>query len=171
MTEPIDPNNPVAKLCAEGIAAETSGDLTTAKERYESAWSARSDAYEASIAAHFLARAQDDLRERHRWNAVALVAAEEVGDERAEHFYPSLHLNMGRSCEDIGDLVGARSHYRQARDRLGSLPDTPYAAAVRRGIEGAEHRMTGPDAATSTSGDPSSSPAAPSQEDPGPHPG
>jgi hypothetical protein len=162
MTEPIDPNNPVARLCAEGVAAETSGDLSTARDRYESAWRLRSDAYEAAIAAHFLARAQRDLQERHHWNAVALRSADAAGDERVASFYPSLHLNMGRSCEDIGDLVGALRHYRLARERLDSLSDTPYAAAVRRGIESAEHRMTRQEP-TSSAGAPSPSRAAPSQ--------
>lgn len=171
MTGPIDPNNPVAKLCAEGIAAETSGDFVTARERYESAWSARSDAYEASIAAHFLARAQDDLRERHGWNSEALRAANEVGDDRVATFYPSLHLNMGRSCEDIGDLAGARHHYRAARDCLVTLPATPYSAVVHRGIEAAEHRMSEVSTATAVASDPSSSRAAPSPADSGPRRG
>ena len=171
MTEQIDPNNPVARMCAAGIAAETSGDFTTARELYESAWSARADAYDASIAAHFLARVQTDLRERHRWNAEALRAANEAGDERVETFYPSLHLNMGRSCEDIGDLSGARHHYRAARDCLKTLPATPYSAVVRRGIEAAESRTAEGGTATAPTDAPSSSPAAPSQAAPAPRRG
>jgi hypothetical protein len=139
----IDPEHPVAKLCAEGIAAETAGDFATAAERYEAAWAAREDAYGAAIAAHFLARAQRGLGDRHRWNAEALRAADAEDDERVAAFYPSLHLNMGRSCEDIGDLVGARHHYAAARERLAILPATPYADVVRRGIESAEHRIAG----------------------------
>jgi len=66
------------------------------------------DAFEASVAAHYLARQQPSAEETFRWNKEALERADAAGDGRIEAFYPSLYLNMGKSHEDLGDLGGAR---------------------------------------------------------------
>jgi hypothetical protein len=47
----IDPNNPVVKLCAEGIAEEIAGRAGEAAKLYEQACEIRSDDYEACIGA------------------------------------------------------------------------------------------------------------------------
>ena len=65
----IDPANPVVALCAAGMAIE--GDADAARQLFEQAWSARQDDYDASIAAHFLARHQPTVESRVRWNALA----------------------------------------------------------------------------------------------------
>ena len=50
------PDNPVVALCAEGMAVE--GDREQARALFTRAWAIHRDDYEASIAAHFLARHQ-----------------------------------------------------------------------------------------------------------------
>ena len=49
----IDPNNPVVKLCTEGIAAEMAGRVAEAAALYHQAWEARSDDYDACIVADY----------------------------------------------------------------------------------------------------------------------
>jgi len=55
----MDPNNPVVKLCMEGMAAEARGKFDDARHLFEQAWSICQDDYDACMAAHFLARHQD----------------------------------------------------------------------------------------------------------------
>jgi hypothetical protein len=64
----MDLSNPVLKLCQEGMQAEAEGRLLDARALFEQAWAARTDDYDACVAAHYLARRQDDPAEVLRWN-------------------------------------------------------------------------------------------------------
>ena len=142
----MDPNNPIVKLCAEGIAAEMQGRPADARAAYQRAWAARADAFEACVAAHYVARHQDTPEDTHRWNAEALAqadAAAAAGDERVRAFYPSLYLNVGHSCEVLGDAAGAARYYDLAEARLGDAPEGPYGDVVRHGVAEGRRRVAG----------------------------
>lgn len=112
----IDFENPVIKLCIEGTRAEYQGDLDRALSLYQQAWEAAQDDYEACVAAHYLARFQEEPTERLRWNQIALDKANAVADERVAEFYPSLYLNMGQSYEILGNQDEARRYYDLAAE-------------------------------------------------------
>jgi hypothetical protein len=114
----MDPNNPVVKLCAAGMAAEGDGRRADAKVLYEQAWAARTDDFEAELA----------------WNREALTRADAAADERVRGFYPSLYLNLAHSLEQLGHIATAHEHYSLAAARLADLPDSPYAGLVRTGV-------------------------------------
>jgi hypothetical protein len=59
----IDPENPVVRLCAEGIQAESAGERLRAAELYLKAWNERTNSLEACIAAHYVARVQSTAEE------------------------------------------------------------------------------------------------------------
>src|SRR6185369_12384821 len=98
----MDPNNPIVKLCVAGMRAEGEGRLDEARALFDQAWAARRDAFEACIAAHYVARPQATPEETLRWNEVALEQAEAVGDGRVQGFYASLYLNVGHAHEVLG---------------------------------------------------------------------
>ena len=50
-------------------------------------------------------------------------------------------LNLGHSYEILGDEAEARKYYDLVVERVDELPQGPYRDVVRRGIEGAQHRM------------------------------
>ena len=137
----MDPNNPVVKLCADGMQAEMQGRPADARDAFLRAWAARGDAFEACIAAHYVARHQDTPEEAHRWNAEALTQADAVGDDRVRGFYPSLYLNMGHSCEVLGDVSGATRFYELAEARLADVPEGSYGDVVRHGVAEAHRRL------------------------------
>jgi tetratricopeptide (TPR) repeat protein len=130
----IDPNNPVVKLCAEGIRAEMAGDPEAALDFYMQAWGARTDDYDACIVSHYMARLQETPQDILRWNQESLNYASVVNDERVETFYPSLYLNMGKSYEDLGNQDEARKYYQLAEDALHVLPEGGYTDMVRQGV-------------------------------------
>lgn len=135
----IDPENPVVKLCVAGVQAEGSGDGGRAAALYRQAWDARTTALEASMAAHYLARIQAGAAERRHWNQLALEHALAAG-EAAAAFLPSLHLNVGSSHEDAGELADAAASYDRAAASLEGLePD--LAASLEAPIDRARRRV------------------------------
>ena len=116
----MDPANPVIALCIAGAEAEFERRLEDAQALYERAWEARTDDYEACIAAHYVARFQDSATEALRWNQLALTHAEAVGDERVVDFLPSLYLSLAGSYEQIGDIETGRTYRARATSCLGS---------------------------------------------------
>jgi tetratricopeptide (TPR) repeat protein len=130
----MDPNNPVVKLCAEGMQAEAQGRNAAALELFTQAWEVSQDDYEACMAAHYLARQQTTPQDVLRWNQEALQRAEAVDDERGEGFYPSLYLNMGYSYEVLGKRAEAMRYYQLAAARVEALPEGGYGDLVRDGV-------------------------------------
>jgi hypothetical protein len=137
----MDPDNPVVKLCAQGMEAEFAGRADDARQLFQQAWDAAQDDYEACIAAHYLARSQPTFDDNLHWNQVALAHADAVADERVREFYPSLYLNLGHSYEITSDLPAARIHYELAAERVAMLPAGPYGDMVRRGVANAVQRI------------------------------
>jgi tetratricopeptide (TPR) repeat protein len=136
----MDTDNLVVKLCIEGMQAETEGRSDDARKLFEQAWVARQDDYDACVAAHYLARHQDNPQAVLKWNREALNRANALSDDRVQSFYPSLYLNMGHSLEALGSRAEARRHYEMAADKLSNVPDGAYKEVVRNGIAGGYKR-------------------------------
>jgi hypothetical protein len=130
----MDTSNPVVQLCVAGMQAESEGRSDAARDLFWLAWLARRDDFDACIAAHYVARHQDNPEETFHWNQEALNRADAVGDDRVRDFYPSLYLNMGRSHEDCGDLTKAKRYYALAAAQIDALPPGPYRDMVQGGI-------------------------------------
>ena len=132
---PIDPDNPVVRLCAEGMQLEQARRVDEARTTFDRAWTEARDDFEACIAAHFVARHEPDPVRSLAWNEEALKRARAVGQDRVSGFLPSLYLNLGYSHELLGALDRARSFYRKADDHLANLTPGPYAEIVRAGVQ------------------------------------
>ena len=130
---PIDADNPVAKLCAEGMAVE--GDAEAASALFAQAWEARRDDYDAAIAAHFVARHQPTPEATLHWNALALEHAERVGDDRVADLLPSLYLNLGDSYRLVGRTEDAETWAARAASALETLPAGGYKDFVSFGTQ------------------------------------
>ena len=138
----IDPNNPIVKLCAEGIGAEMAGRRDEAAKLYQGAWEAKTNDFEACIAAHYVARLQPTPEAALHWNSEALRLAESAGGAGLREFLPSLYLNLGKSHEDLGNFVNAGKFYRLAENEAAVLPPGEYAETVKRGIHRGLARVT-----------------------------
>ncbi len=136
----MNPNDPVVKLCAEGMAAEGEGRAADAKALFDQAWSASTDDVGACIAAHYLARHQASPEAQFQWKQEALRRAEAVADDRVREFFPSLYLNFARSLETLGQSTEACRYYSLAAERLDDLPPSPYANLVPTGVTAGQNR-------------------------------
>ena len=135
----IDGDSLVARLCAAGIAID--GDAVAAGALFRQAWDARRDDYEASIAAHFLARHQPSLNESLYWNRVAAEHAEAVPDERAKPLLASLYLNLADNYAALGDSAKAIIVAEQGVAALQFLPADGYRDFVSRGLQRVRARI------------------------------
>ncbi|NVJ06944.1 hypothetical protein HUW63_17040 [Myxococcus sp. AM001] len=138
----MDLENPVVKLCAQGMQAEAARRPEEARACFQQAWEVATDDYEACIAAHYLARHQPTLEDTRHWNQVSLDRARTLDDDRVRPFFASLHLNLGKCAEDRGDFATARAHYQQAVDALPHVPEGPYRNVVEQGLGAAIARVT-----------------------------
>ena len=137
----MDPNNPVVKLCAQGIEVEMQGRRDEARSLYLRAWELRQNDVDACIAAHYMARHQDTPAETLRWNELALTHAISAATDSLRSFYPSLYLNLGKSYEDLGDTARARELYEQGELYIEAVPENGYGDIVRQGLSNALERV------------------------------
>ena len=135
----IDPTNRVVALCAEGMAME--GSPADALRRFEVAWAARTDDFEAAIAAHYVARHQPTPTDTLHWNALAVQHAERVTDGRAVGFLASLYLNLADAHEKVDERVQAAAAVTRAAGHLDQLPDGGYRDLVATGIRRLAERI------------------------------
>lgn len=137
----MDPNNPVVKLCAQGIDIEMKGRRDEARSLFLQAWELRQDDVDACIAAHYLARHQDTLEETLRWNELALTHAIRASSDAIRSFFPSLYLNLGKSYEDLQNIPRARELYEHGERWLTDVADGGYGDIVRQGLQNALQRV------------------------------
>lgn len=137
----MDAENPVAKLYAAGMQAEADGRYADARALFMRAWEARRGDYDACIAAHYVARHQEDPRDTLHWSRAALDYAARVGDERVRDFYPSLYLNLGDAHERIGASADARRFYALAEEAAQNLPPDRYGRVVHGALVSSKKRL------------------------------
>lgn len=137
----MDPDNPIVKLCVQGMERESSGRLGEASRLFMSAWMQSTDDFERCVAAHYVARHQKEPVDALMWNQRSLDHANAVHDDRVREFYPSLYLNMGKADEDLGNREGAKQFYQTAEKFLDSLPEGQYGTIVREAVERALLRI------------------------------
>lgn len=130
----IDPSDPVVGLCAAGMQAEGAGEPDRARALFEKAWDTATTDYQGCIAAHYLARQQQDPADTLKWNERCLALADAVDDETVAAFYPSAYLNIGSSLEQLGRWHAADEAYVEAEAVLSRLGDDGYGRLVRDAV-------------------------------------
>ena len=132
---------PVVLLCVQGMDAEGEADYDKAHQLFKQAWDMANNDFEASTAAHYLARNQKDPNDKLKWNLEALNLAHRVEHDGVQGYYPSLYLNVAKSYEDLGDRINAIHYYEQAAESCEHLPDTGYADMIRSGVDSGLKRV------------------------------
>lgn len=116
------------------MEAEGLGHEEEALNLFTQAWNDSSTDFEKFTSAHFMARHQNTVSEKLKWDERALEHAGRVNDESVKTAYPSLYLNIGKCHEDLNDFELARVFYLKGYDHLGFLPDDGYGKMIRSGI-------------------------------------
>jgi tetratricopeptide (TPR) repeat protein len=130
----FDISNDVVKLCAEGMELEGQGRTAKAIEMFQQAWDQSSNYFEKCISAHYVARHQESIEAKLKWDETALEFALKIGDQNIRGTFPSLYLNIAKCYEDLNDLSSARINYKLALSYTDLLPDDGYGNMIKVGI-------------------------------------
>jgi hypothetical protein len=117
------------------------GDAAAASALFTQGWESRRDDYEASIAAHFVARHQPTAADTLHWNRIAVEHAESVPDDRARPLLASLYLNLADSLLDLGYVADASAAADRGIAALEFLPAGGYRELTSRGLQGLLSRI------------------------------
>jgi len=137
----IDPDNKIMQKCAQGMEAEGLGNIELARKLFQEAWADADTEFERFVTAHYMARNQEDTREELRWNLESLRWATSIQGDGMKVYFPSLHLNAGKTYEKLDDKENAQLHYKSAAGYLEFLPDEGYGNMIRNGIVAALSRF------------------------------
>ena len=125
----FDPNNKIVQLCAKGM--ELVDD--EAKAIFTQAWNESASDFERFVAAHYLARHQEAVSDKLKWDLISLENALR-SNEDISGALPSLYLNIAKCLEDLGDKTAAKLNYEIALSHTENLLDDGYGNLIRQGI-------------------------------------
>lgn len=130
----FDPNNNIVKLCIQGMDLEGEGKKEEASLLFERAWKHATSDFENFIAAHYVARHQNVVAEKLKWDEISLLFAMKIEDESVKENYPSLYLNIAKCHEDLKDFENAKINYQLALSFAPFLNDDGYGRMIKSGI-------------------------------------
>lgn len=117
----FDPNNNVIQLCVQGMDMEGKGKPEEAKIIFLQAWSEATNDFEKFTAAYYVARHQNNVRDKLKWLETSLQFALKINDVTVNGAFPVLYSNIAKSYEDLGDQDSAKKNYELAN----SFTDNP----------------------------------------------
>jgi tetratricopeptide (TPR) repeat protein len=139
----FDPENPIVRLCAEGMELELKQQFAEAGRLFAKAWENATTDLEKFIAAHYVARHQQSVSDKLKWDETALAFALQIRDSGMQANYPSLYLNIAKCYEDLDEISSARNHYELALSYSQYLPDNGYGQIILTGIRNGIERLSG----------------------------
>ncbi|MGZ3952346.1 MAG: NAD(+)--rifampin ADP-ribosyltransferase, partial [Flavisolibacter sp.] len=111
----FNPNNPIVKLCVQGMAMEEMGKAEEASKIFLRAWDAATNGFEKYLAAYYVARLQKNLADKLKWLETALEFALKVDDEGVKSAFPTLYTNIAKCYEELGDSEKATVNFEMAK--------------------------------------------------------
>src|SRR5262245_12873854 len=119
----FDPSNNVIKLCVQGMEMERKDRSEKASRKFLQAWNEATNDFEKYIAAYYVARHQENVRDKLKWLETALQFALKVNNESSISAFPNLYSNIAKCYEDLGDVNNARKNSELANSFTGDPSD------------------------------------------------
>jgi len=120
---------------------EGEGKKEEALKTFQQAWDEATNDFEKFTSAHYVARHQDNIADKLRWDKTALNLALKINDENMKGTYPSLYLNIGKCYEDLSDFESAKENYDLALSFTAFLVDDGYGKMIISGIKNGIERL------------------------------
>src|SRR5256885_274910 len=120
----FNPNNPIIRLCMQGMGLEEKGQPEEAGILFLQAWNETTNDFEKYIAAYYLARHQKNISDKLKWFETALQFALKINNDAVKSAFPSLYSNIAKCYEDLSDAGNAKKNYELANLFKNKLYDT-----------------------------------------------
>lgn len=130
----FDRNNQIVKLCARGMELEGQGNPKEAHNLFKQAWNESTTDFEKFTAAHYVARHQESVADKLKWDEIALQHALKLNDDNVFEAFPSLYLNIAKGYEDLNDFDRAKKNYESALSFTTHLSNDGYGNLMKQGI-------------------------------------
>jgi tetratricopeptide (TPR) repeat protein len=108
----FNPHNTVIQLCMQGINLEDKDQPKEALSVFLQAWHEATNDFEKFTAAWYVARRQLNVSDRLKWYEIALQLAWKVNNDAVKGAFSSLHVNIAKCYEKLGDVEHAK-RYRE----------------------------------------------------------
>jgi rifampin ADP-ribosylating transferase len=132
----FNPNNPIVKLCVQGMAMEEMGKAEEAKTLFLQGWNEATNDFERYLAAYYVARHQKNVSERLKWLETALEFALKVDDDGVKSAFPSLYSDIAKCFEELGDHDKAKKSFELANSFSSKPPDKgPFYHGTRADLK------------------------------------
>lgn len=110
----FNPSNNIVKLCIQGMDMEAKSRPEEASRIFLQAWNEATNDFEKFLAAHYVARHQNNASDKLKWYETGLQHALKINDDSVHSALPSLYTNIAKCNEDLGDSEKAKKNYELA---------------------------------------------------------
>lgn len=139
----FDTENHIIKLCIEGMEMEGHGKHEEAKNIFMKAWEESTNDFEKYTSAHYVARHQNTISDKLKWDETALECALKIPGDTIKNSLPSLYLNIAKCYEDLNDFKHAQLNYKEAHSYITYLSEDNYGSMIKNGIQKGLERTSG----------------------------
>ncbi len=87
---------------------ETKGNPEQASELFIRAWNEATNNFEKYLAAHYVARHQQNVADKLKWLETGLQLALKINDDGVSSAFPSLYSNIAQCYDDLNDAGNAK---------------------------------------------------------------
>jgi rifampin ADP-ribosylating transferase len=108
----------------QGIELEEKGKPEEASKIFLQAWNESTTDFEKFTAAYYVARTQENVRDKLKWFERSLEFALEINDVTVSGAFRSLYSNIAKCYEDLNDSERAKENYDLAHSFSGNPSDS-----------------------------------------------
>lgn len=132
----FNPNNPIVKICLQGMAMEEAGKAQEANSIFLQAWNEAANGQEKFIAAYYVARQQKNVHDKLKWTETALQLGLKINDDSVKSAFPALYLTIAKCYENLNDAENAKKNYGLANSSRYKLSDRgPFYHGTRADLK------------------------------------
>jgi rifampin ADP-ribosylating transferase len=117
----FDANNNVIQLCLQGMDMEVKYKPEEAGRIFLQAWNEATNDFEKFIAAYYVARHQNNIRDELKWLETSLQFALKINDVSVNAAFKSLYSKIAKCYQDLSDFDNATKNHELAN----SFTDNP----------------------------------------------
>jgi len=118
------------------MAMEDQGKPDEASKLFLQAWDESTDDFEKYIAAYYVARHQETVRDKLKWLETSLRFALRINDVTVKSAFPSLYSNIAKCYEELNDLDNAEENHELAKSFMDKPSDTgPFYHGTRADLQ------------------------------------